>query len=64
MIIFPSVPLHSFAFSDPKDMHAQLETRDKSGRLEKKLETSLANADDVQDCKMPPKIGAFHDIFP
>jgi hypothetical protein len=53
MIISPSAPLPSFALSDPKDMHAQLETRDKSGRLEKKQETSLdtytCNADDMHD---------------
>jgi hypothetical protein len=51
MIISPSVPLPSFALSDPKDMHAQLEARDKSARLEKKQETSLDtyNADDIQN---------------
>jgi hypothetical protein len=53
MIISPSVPLPSFALSDSKDMHSQLQTRDKSARLEKKQETSLDtyiyNADDMQD---------------
>jgi hypothetical protein len=51
MIIFPTVPLPSFALSDPKDMHVQLQTRDKRARLEKKQETSLDTytADDVKD---------------
>jgi hypothetical protein len=55
MIIFPSALLPSFALSDPKDMHSQLQTRDKSARLEKKQEMSLDtyNADVVQDA---PKI--------
>jgi hypothetical protein len=55
MIIFPCVPLPSFALSDPKDMRSQLQTRDKRARVEKKQETSLDTytADNVKDA---PKI--------
>ena len=61
MIIFPCAPLPSFALSDPKDMHSQLETRDKSARLEKKQETSLDtyNADDMQDAPKIPCVSRY-----
>jgi hypothetical protein len=49
MIIFPSVPLPSFTSSDPTDMHAQLETRDKNVRLGKTGNN--------------PCYCGFHDIF-